>query len=167
MAVAAPFSLGTFVGMDMRLPEADSETKAWFIAWLERFAMHVREVDYASARPLFHPEILAFGTHQDVLPSLDAWVETQWDNVWPKTADFRFTIAETHVLISDDRSLAVVIVPWTSTGFNPDGVPFDRPGRATIVFHRTDDQWLGVHSHLSLNRGVPQTSYGNRPVTAR
>ena len=51
----------------------------------------------------------------------EAWVETQWDNVWPRTDDFRFTIAEVHVLVSDDISLAVVIAPWTSTGFDPDG----------------------------------------------
>jgi ketosteroid isomerase-like protein len=151
----------------MALPEADIETKAWFTAWLEGFSRHVRNVDYASARPLFHPEILAFGTHRDVLPSLEAWVNTQWDNVWPKTDAFRFTLAEVHVLVSDDATLAVVVAPWTSTGYNPDGKPFDRPGRATIVFHKSGGTWLGVHSHLSLNRGVPQTSHGNRPVKAR
>jgi hypothetical protein len=111
----------------MRLPEADAETKAWFIAWLQGFSSHVRAVDYAYARPLFHLDILAFGTHRDVLRSLKAWVETQWDNVWPRTDDFRFTIAEVHVLVSDDKSLAVVIAPWTSTGFDQDGVAFDRP----------------------------------------
>lgn len=151
----------------MELPNADAATKAWFIDWLEGFSAHVRAVDYASARPLFHPEILAFGTHQDVLPSLEAWVNSQWDNVWPKTDDFRFTISETHVLVSDDSTLAVVIAPWTSTGFNPDGTSFERPGRATIVFHKTSNTWLGVHSHLSLNRGVPQSSHGNRAVKAR
>jgi ketosteroid isomerase-like protein len=151
----------------MRLPEADAATKAWFIAWLEGFSAHVRAVDYAAARPLFHPNIVAFGTHQDVLRSLEAWVNTQWDNVWPRTDDFRFTIPQTHVLVSDDTSMAVVIAPWTSTGFNVDGTKFDRPGRATIVFHRSDATWLGVHTHLSLNRGVPQTSHGNRPVKAR
>ena len=151
----------------MRLPEADAQTKAWFIAWLEGFSSHVRAVDYASARPLFHPEIRAFGTHRDVLRSLEAWVETQWDNVWPRTDDFRFTIAEVHVLVSEDKSLAVVIAPWTSTGFDPDGAAFDRPGRATIVFHKANGGWIGVHSHLSLNRGVPQTSHGKRPIKAR
>ena len=151
----------------MKVPEADAETKAWFTAWLEDFSAHVRAVDYASARPLFDPDILAFGTHRDVLPSLNAWVETQWDNVWPKTDDFRFAIAEVRVLISDDKSLAVVIAPWTSTGFSPDGAPFDRPGRATIIFHKAGDRWIGVHSHLLLNRGVPQTSHANRPVKAR
>ncbi len=149
------------------LPDADAETRAWFISWLDAFSSYVRDVDYASARPLFHPQILAFGTHQDVLPSLQAWIDTQWDNVWPRTADFRFKLAETHVLAAEDGSLAVVIAPWTSTGFQPDGSPFDRPGRATMVFHKTGGTWLGVHSHLSLNRGVPQASHGNRPVKAR
>ncbi len=151
----------------MELPEADAQTKAWFVAWLEVFSAHVRAVDYASARPLFHENILAFGTHEDVLPSLEAWITGQWDNVWPKTDGFRFTTNETRVLISDDGGLAVVIAPWTSIGFNPDGTSFDRPGRATIVFQKTGDGWLGIHSHLSLNKGVPQTSYGNRPVKAR
>ncbi len=149
------------------LPEADAATRAWFLEWLEAFSGHVRAVDYAAARPLFHPDILAFGTHQDVLPSLEAWVNTQWDNVWPKTDDFRFDLAATHVLVSDDASLAIVVAPWTSTGFHPDGSRFDRPGRATIVFHKEVGRWIGVHSHLSLNRGVPQTSHGNRPVKTR
>lgn len=149
------------------LPEAPKHLRDYFLQWLETFSSHVRAVDYASARPLFHPEILAFGTHRDVLPSLEAWVGSQWDNVWPKTDDFRFDLTATHVLTSDDGSMAVVIAPWTSTGFHPDGSPFDRPGRATIVFHKTENGWLGVHSHLSLNRGVPQTSHGNRPVKAR
>ena len=149
------------------LPEAPQDLRNHFLRWLETFSSHVRDVDYASARPLFHPEILAFGTHRDVLPSLEAWVGSQWDNVWPKTDDFRFDLAATHVLASDDESMAVVIAPWTSTGFHEDGTKFDRPGRATIVFHKSEKGWLGVHSHLSLNRGVPQTSHGNRPVKAR
>ena len=149
------------------LPEAPKDLRDHFLRWLETFSSHVRAVDYASARPLFHPEILAFGTHRDVLPSLEAWVGSQWDNVWPKTDDFRFDLAATHVLASDDGSMAVVVAPWTSTGFHEDGTKFDRPGRATIVFHKSEKGWLGVQSHLSLNRGVPQTSHGNRPVKAR
>jgi len=31
----------------------------------------------------------SFGTHQDVLPSLEAWINTQWDNVWPKMEEVR------------------------------------------------------------------------------
>jgi ketosteroid isomerase-like protein len=149
------------------LPVANEELRDFFLRWLETFSGFVRDVDYASARPLFHKDILAFGTHRDVLPGLEAWINTQWDNVWPRTDDFRFDLTETRVLASGDGSMAVVIAPWSSTGFHPDGERFDRPGRATMVFHKVAGTWMGVHSHLSLNRGVPQTSHGNRPVKAR
>ena len=111
--------------------------------------------------------MLAFGTHNDVIPGLDQWVATQWDNVWPRTSDFRFVLDQTSVLASPDGMTATVIAPWTSTGYHPDGTPFPRPGRATMVFARTGDRWLCVHSHMSLNRGVPQTSHADRPVKAR
>jgi ketosteroid isomerase-like protein len=147
------------------LPLADAETRAHFLAWLDRFAGCVRDVDYASARPLFHPDTLAFGTYTDVIPGLQAWIDTQWDNVWPRTADFRFNLDGVHVLAAGD--MAVVVAPWTSTGFHQDGTRFDRPGRATMVFHRADGRWTCVHSHMSLNRGVPQESFARRPVKAR
>ncbi len=149
------------------LPEADAATAAWFRQWLERFAGYVREVDYASARPLFHPCVLAFGTHRDVIEGIEQWIATQWDNVWPRTDDFRFDIAATRMLASDDAGMAVLVAPWTSTGFQPDGTRFDRPGRATMVFHKSGGTWLCVHSHMSLNRGVPQASHASRSVKAR
>jgi ketosteroid isomerase-like protein len=149
------------------LPEADAATRATFLAWLDRFAGFVREVDYAAARPLFHPQVLAFGTHRDVIAGIEPWIATQWDNVWPRTTDFRFDLAATRILAADDAGMAVLIAPWSSTGYSEDGTPFDRPGRATMVFHRSERQWLCVHSHMSLNRGVPQTSHADRPVKAR
>ncbi len=148
------------------LPDATPETNRFFMDWLETFSSYVREVDYASAKPLFHPDVLAFGTHNDVIPGLQAWVDTQWNNVWPKTTDFRFTVAQVRVLASADGTMATVLAPWTSTGYNPDGTPFDRPGRATMVFTKFPDGWLCTHSHMSLNRGVPQASHANRPVKA-
>ena len=55
--------------------------------------------------------VLAFGTHNDVIPGIDTWIKTQWDNVWPKTADFRFVHEQTSVLASPtangDRDRAV------------------------------------------------------------
>ena len=96
------------------LPEADAATRATFIAWLERFAGHVREVDYAAARPLFHPDILAFGTHRDIISGLAAWQATQWDNVWPKTSDFRFDTDTARILVSADNTMASVVVSWTA-----------------------------------------------------
>jgi len=150
----------------MTLPEADAATRAEFVHWLETFAGYVREVDYASARPLFHSDVLAFGTHRDIISGLASWQTTQWDNVWPKTSDFRFDTENARVLVSKDNTMATVVVSWTSTGYQPDGATFDRPGRATMVFHRHDGAWLCTHSHMSLNRGVPQQSFANRPVKA-
>ena len=148
------------------LPAADADTSRFFTDWLETFASYVREVDYASAKPLFHPDVLAFGTHNDVIPGLQAWVDTQWNNVWPKTTDFRFTMGQIRVLASADGTMATVLAPWTSTGYHSDGSKFDRPGRATMVFNKFPEGWLCTHSHMSLNRGVPQSSHANRPVKA-
>src|SRR6516162_10808894 len=102
------------------LPTANPETTRFFHQWLETFSGFVREVDYASARPLFHPDVLAFGTHNDLIPGLDEWVATQWDNVWPNTTDFRFVLEQTSLLASPDGKMAVAIAPWTSTGYHED-----------------------------------------------
>ena len=148
------------------LPVADPATTRFFTEWLETFSGYVRDVDYASAKPLFHPDVLAFGTHNDVIAGLDSWNRTQWDNVWPRTTDFRFVMAQARVLAAADGSMATVIAPWTSTGYHPDGTAFDRPGRATMVFNRIGGTWICTHSHMSLNRGVPQSSHADRPVKA-
>ncbi len=148
------------------LPEAGAALRAVFIDWLETFSAFVRDVDFAAARPLFHDRIVVFGTHEDVLQGLETWRDQQWNSVWPRTTDFTFRLDQTQVLASNDGSMATVIAPWTSTGYAPDGARFDRPGRATMVFHRRGEQWLCVHSHMSLNRGVPQTSHADRPVKA-
>ena len=146
------------------LPWADPATEAALKTWLDTFASHVRAVDYASAAPFFHPDVLAFGTHRDVIPGLAAWIRTQWNQVWPRTTDFRFDLDSTRFL--GGAPLAVAVAPWTSTGYLPDGTRFDRPGRATMVFQHTGLQVLCIHSHMSLNRGVPQESHANRPVAA-
>ena len=146
------------------LPYAIETDKSFFVDWLQTFASFVRNVDYESARPLFHPDVIAFGTHRDVISSLEQWVASQWDSVWPKTSDFEFNLEQTKILISDDSSMASVIAPWTSTGYHQDNSTFARPGRATMIFHKQADDWECVHSHMSLNRGIPQQSFANRPV---
>lgn len=145
------------------LPLATGDERRFFDEWLTSFASYVRDVDYESARPFFHPDVLAFGTHRDVIASLDQWVASQWDNVWPRTTDFAFDLEQTEVLLSVDAAMATVIAPWNSTGYHEDQTPFERPGRATMVFNREGDGWVCTHSHMSLNRGVPQESFADRP----
>ena len=152
----------------LALPVAGAEVAASVHDWLTRFAVCVREVDYAAARPFWHEDIIIFGTHQELVRGLTAWADSQWDTVWPRTENFAFDLANTAVLSSPDVAMAIAITPWTSTGFHPDGSRFDRPGRATITLARQPDgSWIGVHSHMSLERGVPQQSHGSRPVKAR
>jgi ketosteroid isomerase-like protein len=154
--------------MSPPFPEADAATAAQVRDWLDRFASCVREVDYAAARPFWHPEVVIFGTYQELVKSLSAWTERQWDNVWPRTAEFRFDLDNTVILAAPGGAMAVAVAPWNSTGFQEDGTPFERPGRTTIVLMRQPDgHWLGVHSHMSLARGVPQDSHGKRTVKAR
>ena len=143
------------------LPVADARTITSVHDWLTRFAVCVRDVDYAAARPFWHPDIVVFGTYQELVRGLKAWTETQWDNVWPKTEGFAFNLENTAILASADGGMVTAIAPWNSTGFHADGTPFARPGRATITLVRQPDgRWLGVHSHMSLQRGVPQESHG-------
>jgi len=150
------------------LPVADVIKIASVHDWLSRFAECVRAVDYAAARPFWHSDIVVFGTYRELVRGLTAWTETQWDNVWPRTDGFAFDLENTAVLASTDGTMATAIAPWTSTGFHLDGTRFERPGRATIVLMcQPDGRWLGVHSHMSLQRGVPQDSHGDRPVKAR
>ncbi len=152
----------------LALPAADPTTTAEIHDWLTRFAACVRDVDYAAARPFWHPDIIVFGTHQELVRGLTAWTATQWDNVWPRTEDFTFDLAHTAILTSPDAAMAIAITPWTSSGFHPDGTSFARPGRATLTLARQPDgRWIGVHSHMSLERGVPQESHGHRAVKAR
>jgi ketosteroid isomerase-like protein len=154
--------------VNFALPEADAATSAAIKDWLARFAACVRDVDYAAAYPFWHEDIVIFGTYQELVRSRRRWTETQWDNVWPRTADFAFDLGNTMVLASPDGAMAIAVTPWTSTGFHADGSPFARPGRATIVLmQQQDGRWLGVHSHMSLGKGVPQDSHGQRTVKAR
>ena len=154
--------------LPLPLPVADARTIASVHDWLSRFAACVRDVDYAAARPFWHPGIIVFGTYQELVHGLKAWTETQWDNVWPRTEGFAFDLENTAVLVSADGSMVTAISPWTSAGFHADGARFARPGRATITLMRQQDgRWLGVHSHMSLQRGVPQDSHGKRLVKSR
>ncbi len=149
------------------LPEADPATRDAVLDWAIRFAACVRAVDYRAAYPFWHPEVLAFGTQEAVLQGLAPFRDRQWDGVWPRTADFAFATYAARVLASADGGLAILIAPFISTGFARDGTPFPRPGRATVVLMRGPEGWLAIHSHMSLERGVPQDSHGNRPVLAQ
>jgi ketosteroid isomerase-like protein len=128
--------------------------------WFQMLERCVQQVDYQTARGLFAPDVLSFGTRADVVSGLDALVTNQWSGIWPHIRDFTFTLEQLHCGTAGD--LAWGIVPWTSTGFHPDGRSFPRPGRATVIFERRHGDWLAVHTHFSLFPGTPPTTHGSK-----
>jgi ketosteroid isomerase-like protein len=132
----------------------------WFLTW----GSQVAAVDFASARELFHPDVIGFGTFMDVVRGLDRLEQQQWRSIWPTIEGFRFLVDQLVSGVSEDGKHAYGIVPWTSTGFHEDGTPYNRPGRATVLFTRPDTiaPWLAIHTHISLEPGTPQKSHGNR-----
>lgn len=152
-------------GEEMSAASYDSlvaSVRSWVSAWGDEVA----SVDLDAGRRRFDPDAVAFGTRADVVSGLDHIASEQWGHVWAKIADFSFVVDDLVVQIADDASLAVAIVPWTSTGFDQDGTPFDRPGRATVVLRprRADENagsdWLAIHTHFSLALDTPSHTYG-------
>lgn len=152
--------------------------------WLRDWGAEVSRADIAAGRQRFDQALVAFGTHADVVSGRDVVEAEQWSKIWPAIEDFEFAADDAEILVADDGSMAVIIAGWTSTGIAADGQRFPRPGRATIVVRRNDDQWggnqsggnqsggnqsggnrsgwIGLHTHFSLVRGVPSATFGTR-----
>ncbi len=132
--------------------------------WFETLAAHVREVDFTGARPIFAPDMIAFGTFTDFMTGREAAEQQQWRNVWQHIDNFRFR-PDIRAIVSPDRLQAVGMAIFDSTGYRQDGTPYDRPGRATVVFVRNTvgAPWLAQHTHLSLFRDVPTRSFKSKP----
>jgi ketosteroid isomerase-like protein len=108
--------------------------------------------------------MIAFGTFTDFMTGREAVEQQQWRNVWPHIDNFCFR-PDVRALVSPDRLQAVGMAIFDSTGYRQDGTPYDRPGRATVVFVRADvaSRWLAQHTHLSLFRDVPTRSFKHKP----
>jgi ketosteroid isomerase-like protein len=132
--------------------------------WFETLAAHVREVDYIGARPIFAPDMIAFGTFTDFMTGRDVAEQQQWRNVWSHIDEFRFR-SDVRAIVSPDRLQAVGMAIFDSTGYREDGTSYNRPGRATVVFVRDNvgASWLAQHTHLSLFRDVPTRSFKSKP----
>ena len=116
--------------------------------WLTALARCVQAVDYESARPLFAPDVRAFGTYAEVVTGRDALERQQWRVVWPAIREFAFRLDE--VCCVGDETMLGVVVPWNSLGVKSDGTTFSRPGRATLILVMREGRWVAIHSHFSL-----------------
>jgi ketosteroid isomerase-like protein len=136
------------------------------VDWFRELAEHVRAVDFAAARHLFAEDFLAFGTFSDFVYGRDHTEQNQWRKVWGTIDGFTYRLDDVKALVSPDRLFAVGLAIWDSTGFTPDGKPFDRKGRTTVSLARTaiGEPWVATHTHMSLFRGTPDVSHGSKPA---
>ncbi|MCP5156133.1 MAG: nuclear transport factor 2 family protein [Ectothiorhodospiraceae bacterium] len=128
--------------------------------FFERLGRYCARVDYDAAEVLFAPDVMSFGTRATVVSGLEPLRRNQWQGIWGNISDFRILLEQVHA--TGDASLAWGMAPWTSTGYDVDGHPFERPGRATVVLERRDDGWRAIHTHFSLAPGTPPTTHGPR-----
>jgi ketosteroid isomerase-like protein len=149
------------------MPQAGTDDRASIEQWFHCLAQHVQAVDFMGARPLFAADMVAFGTFTDFMTGRDAAEQQQWRNVWHHIDGFRWR-PDIRVIVSPDRLQAVGMGVFDSTGYHRDGAPYDRPGRATIVFTRLEPgaEWVAAHTHMSLFRDVPTRSFKGKPEYA-
>jgi ketosteroid isomerase-like protein len=144
---------------------AHAEDVARIRAWFNRLAGYVRAVDYTGGRSIFAADMIAFGTFSDFVIGRDAAEQARWRNVWSHIDDFRWRLDDVHTIVSADRLTGIGMAVFDSTGYHRDGTPYDRPGRATVVFTRgsIEEDWLAQHTHMSLFRDVPTRSFRDKP----
>ena len=97
-------------------------------AWFHTLARCMGAVDFNAASQIYDPQIFSFGSVATV-PIMDGW-ETlereQFRRVWPTTEDTAFETNTMRLVLSDDQSLAVAAIRWSSKGIAEDGARFDR-----------------------------------------
>lgn len=138
-------------------PIAAADGVAAVHAFFRRLGRNCANGDLDATEPLFAPDVVSFGTKASVAEGLATLRKNQWEQIWPNIEDFEMLLDE--IRASAEGDLAWGMVPWTSTGFDEDGNPYERPGRATAVLARRDGVWLCVHTHFSLAPGTAQKSF--------
>ncbi len=130
-------------------------------AWFDAMQNFVVSKDYAAARNMFDPNVIGFGSRTAV-EGVDTLEHDQWRLVWPQLRSFAFDLERGRIVFSDDGSMAMAAVPWSSVAEAEVGRASDRPGRATVVFRHdaNTEIWRAIHIHFSL-----ATEPGGRPST--
>ncbi|MFT5449745.1 MAG: ketosteroid isomerase-like protein [Gammaproteobacteria bacterium] len=125
-----------------------------------RLSRDCANVDFDSTEPMFAEDVYAFGTKSTVVQGRAPLRRNQWEGIWPNIADFSIDMSQVHGTGND--ALAWGMAPWTSTGFDESGEPYERPGRATVVLERRGEHWEAIHTHVSLAPGTPQRTFGRK-----
>lgn len=126
--------------------------------WFARIDEYCETEDYDAMRRHVAEDVVSFGTRAEVVSGRDYLEEEQWRKIWGRIEDFSIDLDGIHA--AGEGSLAWGVATWDSTGFDADGEPYHRPGRATVVLDRRDGVWRCAHTHFSLAPGTPWRTYG-------
>ena len=124
------------------------------LKWLAEWERLINAVDFAGARAYFAENVVSFGTYADVLQGLDQLEALQWRKIWPTITDFKFEEPKI-LLFEDDPGIVTIVVLWHSRGKTTNDRWYRRKGRATLVLKDGKDGLRCIHSHLSMEPGIP------------
>lgn len=128
------------------------------VEWFARLGEYCAAIDYDAAAPLIDDAVVSFGTKAELAQGFETYRSNQWEYIWPNIENFAFDMDGVHA--DGQGGLAWGAATWTSTGFDKEGNPYERPGRATVILVREDRDWRAVHTHFSLHPGTPQVTHG-------
>jgi ketosteroid isomerase-like protein len=125
------------------------------VAWLREWQALINSGDLETAKPLFSDDVIAYGSLTPVMTGRADLMERQWSSMWPRIKDFAFSEDTIHILADEGMRVVTVATLWRSLGLRRDGSTYERRGRATLVLRREGQRYLCVHSHFSMEPGIP------------
>lgn len=120
-------------------------------AWLRAWETLINTGDYATARRLFAPGVVAFGSLASTTTGLDALEQQQWRQIWGTIRAFAFGSPLQVTTAAETTTLAL---RWRSEGLLADGGWYERSGRCTLVLELRGAGLVCTHSHFSMDPGV-------------
>jgi len=124
-------------------------------AWLRQWQALINAGDFAAANPLFSDDVIAYGSLTPVMTGKDDLIRRQWSSMWPRIKDFSFNYETLHTFADEGMRVVSAATLWQSLGRRSDGSWYQRRGRATLVFRREGPRYLCIHSHFSMEPGIP------------
>lgn len=109
--------------------------------WLAEWQECVRTLDYAGARSLCAPDLVAVDGNE-LLAGLDQVAERHWPRHWPALAGFRADPGAVRGGTEADRGW--LLVGWEAAETRPAA-----RGWLTAALERRQGRWLAVHTHCS------------------
>lgn len=136
------------------MSSATTDADADISTWMHRWQKLINSGDIEAAKPMFHPAVIAYGSLAAMMDGRDELIAEQWSRMWPRLKDFVFDFDRVRILGDPADSMVAVAVPWHSLGRKGDGW-YERRGRCTLVLNRVDGGLVCVHSHFSMEPGIP------------